>query len=108
MRLAASKRLSDAEKVRLLEGKVASLEQQLDWFKREVFGCKLEKRRIEDCQDQPLLSGFEPGEATPHAVEQETLTYTRRKQRLRDRQWSALWRLGAEADHSLQGPRVRG
>ena len=59
MTKAQSSALSDAEKVRLLEQKVASLEQQLDWFKRQVFGRKSEKRRIEDCPQQPLLNGWE-------------------------------------------------
>ena len=83
MKPAKSKRLSDAKKVQLLEAKVASLEQQLDWFKRQVFGRKSEKRRLEDCPEQPLLNGLELAkpEGGPDNVEHETITYTRRKQR---------------------------
>ena len=50
---------SDREKVLALEQKVQSLEQQLDWFKRQLFGRKSEKRIIEPDPMQPLLDGFE-------------------------------------------------
>lgn len=86
MNAAQSKPVSDAEKVRLLEQKVASLEQQLDWFKRQVFGRKSEKRRIEDCPEQPLLNGWElpKPEATAGSKERETITYSRNKNRSSD------------------------
>jgi hypothetical protein len=84
-----SKRLSDPEKVRALEETVASLndtvqslEHQLDWFKRQLFGRKSEKRLLEDNPHQPLLNGFAPDLADPSTpVPTETITYTRAKQR---------------------------
>ena len=81
-----SKPLSDAEKIRLLEEKVVSLEQQLDWFKRQVFGRKSEKRHIEPCPEQPLLSGLLLSGSSPAStpVPTETITYTRSKQRSSD------------------------
>lgn len=50
--------LSDAEKVTTLESRVESLEQQLDWFRRQLFGRKSEKRLVEDTAHQPQLDGF--------------------------------------------------
>ena len=52
-----SSQLSDRQKVVVLEDKVPSLEHQLDWFKRQLFGRKSEKRVLEDHPDQPLLDG---------------------------------------------------
>jgi len=72
---------SDREKVLALEEKVQSLEQQLDWFKRQLFGRKSEKRQVEDCPEQPLLNGFEVGPPPTVAPATETITYTRSKQR---------------------------
>ena len=43
-----SAKLSGREKVVVLEDKVQSLEHQLDWFKRQLFGRKSEKRLLED------------------------------------------------------------
>ena len=71
MRKSVSSRQSEHNKVLALEGKVLeserkiqSLEHQLDWFKRQLFGRKSEKRILEPNPDQPLLNGFEP-EAPP-------------------------------------------
>ncbi len=50
--------MNDREKVVVLQRKVESLEQQLDWFKRQLFGRKSEKRLIEDTPEQPLLDGL--------------------------------------------------
>lgn len=52
------------------------LNHQLDWFKRQLFGRKSEKRLIESAEQGDLLAG----EAKPpQAVERETVTYQRRK-----------------------------
>lgn len=52
------------------------LKHQLDWFKRQLFGRKSEKRLIETPGQGDLLAG----EAKPpQAVERETVTYQRRK-----------------------------
>ena len=76
-----SAKLSDREKVVVLEDKVQSLEHQLDWFKRQLFGRKSEKRLLEDPPNQPLLDGLvvETPASSPSA--KETITYTRAKQR---------------------------
>ena len=47
------------EKLQHSEQRVQSLEQQLDWFKRQLFGRKSEKRLMEPDPMQPLLDGFE-------------------------------------------------
>ena len=55
--------------VAALREEVAALTQQLDWFKRQVFGEKSEKRVI-DPQIQPDLLGDTHGCApTPEAAE---------------------------------------
>lgn len=64
-----------------LEQKVQSLEQQLDWFKRQLFGRKSEKRILEPNPEQPLLNGFEPDPPAPSTPDKQTITYTRTKQR---------------------------
>jgi len=75
--------LNDRDKVLALERKVELLEHQVDWFKRQLFGRKSEKRLVEDRPEQPLLEGLVS--QAPAAAETdtptETLTYTRRKQR---------------------------
>ncbi len=76
--------MNDREKVVVLQRKVASLEQQLDWFKRQLFGRKSEKRLIEDTPEQPLLDGLVVGVAPPAKDEKETITYTRGKRRGED------------------------
>lgn len=78
----ATQGLSDREKVVQLQEQVQSLEHQLDWFKRQLFGRKSEKRLLEPPPNQPLLTGFAPESAeqsTP--APSETITYTRTKQR---------------------------
>ena len=77
----ASSKMSDREKVVVLEEKVRSLEHQLDWFKRQLFGRKSEKREFEEHPEQPLLEGFDVAPAPAREVEKETITYTRSKQR---------------------------
>ncbi len=83
MKQAPSKTPSEREQIRLLEEKVASLEQQLDWFKRQVFGRKSEKRLVEPCPEQPLLDGLSLSRPNTERAdaERETITYTRTKQR---------------------------
>ena len=66
------------------EQRIQSLEQQLDWFKRQMFGRKSEKRIIEPNPMQPLLDGFEAEPPPAAKVEKQTITYTRTKQRGQD------------------------
>lgn len=72
---------SERDKVLALEQKVQSLEHQLDWFKRQLFGRKSEKRILEPNPDQPLLDGFEVKKPPAVQGEKQTITYTRTKQR---------------------------
>ena len=82
MSYVVSSPLSDREKVVVLEEKVLSLEHQLDWFKRQLFGRKSEKRLLEDNPHQPLLNGFvDEAPAPASSPEKETITYTRSKRR---------------------------
>ena len=61
-----------------LEGQVAELARQLEWFKKQLFGAKSEKR-IDRCPHQMVLGeAFAPPEA-PVDQDQETITYTRGK-----------------------------
>ncbi|MGK0171489.1 MAG: transposase [Gammaproteobacteria bacterium] len=85
MNRAVSNDSTDREKVLVLEEKVQSLEHQLDWFKRQLFGRKSEKRLLKDNPHQPLLNGFaDETHAAGPPPEKETITYTRAKQRSSD------------------------
>ena len=66
-------------KTTALKTQVATLTQQLDWFKRQLFGRKSERRLIDPNPDQRLLNGFEDESSSTAAVEKETITYQRRK-----------------------------
>ncbi len=67
-----------AEALRL-RSEVDSLQQQLDWFKRQLFGRKSEKRLIEHPDQLGLaeLLGDATPPSTPPAIEE--ISYTRRK-----------------------------
>lgn len=84
MKDAAAKATNDQERVAALERQVESLEQQLDWFKRQLFGRKSEKRLVEVPPEQPLLDGLVADTSTSAAPSTETVTYTRRKKRRDD------------------------
>ncbi|MFA6716919.1 MAG: IS66 family transposase [Victivallaceae bacterium] len=62
-----------------LTATVEELRQQLDWFKRQLFGQKSE-RFVDPDPDAPLLPGFEEAPAPPEP-EKETVNYERRKHR---------------------------
>ncbi len=65
-----------------LQAQIQTLKTQLDWFKRQLFGAKSEKRLlIESAIQADLLAGLNT--ATPRTLppESETVTYERRKQR---------------------------
>jgi transposase len=68
---------------RRLRSEVDSLKQQLDWFKRQLFGRKSEKRLIDnpDQLDLAALLGDAAPPGEPPATEQ--ITYTRRKDKQR-------------------------
>ena len=78
-----ARRIAELEQtVVQLQSSNAALEQQLDWFKRQLFGRKSERREIEPNAHQPILNGFEAdkskGEPRP---ESERISYTRNKRR---------------------------
>ena len=63
-----------------LKGQLEQLQAQVDWFKRQLFGEKSEKRHLLDTQSQAdLLAslGKESAESTPPAT--ETVSYERRR-----------------------------
>lgn len=66
-----------------LKEQVASLKTQLDWFKRQLFGERSEKRLLIDPAIQADLLASLGGEvaATPKPAEKEKITYERRKPR---------------------------
>jgi len=74
-----------AEKMVLLQAENQSLKSQLDWFKKQLFGQKSEKRLIDDNPDQAsLLEGL--GGTVQSELEPviEEITYKRRKGKQRD------------------------
>ncbi len=70
-----------------LKAQLQSLQQQLDWFKKQIFGSKSEKRLIEPPPGQSTLfdslvgNEGQPCEIQPKA---EEITYTRHKGKQRD------------------------
>lgn len=80
---AASAEADPAAVIQALQAEVASLKQQLDWFKRQLFGRKSEKRLIEnpDQLDLSALLGEAPAPADPEPTEE--ITYRRRKRKPR-------------------------
>ena len=80
------------------QAEIAALKQQLDWFKRQLFGRKSEKRIIEhpDQLDLGALLGEAPVATEPEATEK--ITYTRRKpkQRKEDDVTDSGLRFGAD------------
>ena len=70
--------------IQALQAEIAALKQQLDWFKRQLFGRKSEKRIIEhpDQLDLGKLLGDTPAHSDPEPTEQ--ITYRRRKPKQRN------------------------
>ena len=81
---AASTEADAAAVIQALQAEVASLKEQLDWFKRQLFGRKSEKRIIEhpDQLDLSALLGDAPPPAEPEPTEE--ITYRRRKPKQRN------------------------
>ena len=79
----ASAATDPAVVIQSLQQEIAALKQQLDWFKRQLFGRKSEKRLIEhpDQFDFGALLGAPP--AAEASVPTEKITYTRRKPKQR-------------------------
>jgi transposase len=70
--------------IQALQAEVATLKEQLDWFKRQLFGRKSEKRIIEnpDQLDLGALLGEAPALSEPEPTEE--ITYRRRKRKQRN------------------------
>jgi transposase len=67
-----------------LQAQVHALKTQLDWFKRQLFGSKSEKRRVLDPAIQAdLLARLAQAPAETPAPATEQITYTRRKAKQR-------------------------
>lgn len=65
-----------------LQEQIQQLKHQLDWFKRQLFGSKSEKRLIIDPAIQPdLLAGLNAALPKTPPPATEKITYERRKQR---------------------------
>ena len=65
----------------ILRGEVEALKHQLDWFKRQVFGQKSERRRIDGASAQLSLGdALNPEQSTPAppSVERPVAAHTRR------------------------------
>jgi len=63
-----------------LKAQYASVKQQLDWFKRQLFGSKSEKRMdIDPAVQGNLLAGLGVVAPPPKETPTETITYQRRK-----------------------------
>lgn len=63
-----------------LMAQLASVKQQLDWFKRQLFGQKSEKRlEIDPAVQASLFDALGVESPPPKAPETETITYQRRK-----------------------------
>ncbi len=62
-----------------LESENANLKRQLDWFKKQMFGTKSERRLVQTSPDQLLLNGLLGEVLKPEPAETETITYQRGK-----------------------------
>ena len=100
--------------IRALKAEIAALKQQLDWFKRQLFGRKSEKRIIEnpDQLDLGALLGDAPPPTEPEPTEE--ITYRRRKrskQRSEDDVTDSGLRFGPDVPIEvieLSAPRLNG
>jgi transposase len=62
-----------------LEARVRELSRQLEWFRRQLFGRKSERRIVEADPHQPLLDGLGESGKARAPVATETVSYERRK-----------------------------
>jgi len=99
--------------IQALQTEVAALRQQLDWFKRQLFGRKSEKRIIEhpDQLDLSALLGETSPPAEPEPTEEITYTRRRPKQRREDDVTDAGLRFGPDVPIEvieLSAPQLEG
>jgi len=69
-----------------LRAELAAVHQQLAWFKRQLFGAKSEKRRIEEPPGQTNLLGHLASPSAPAAAAEEETVRRRRKKKQRGEQ----------------------
>ncbi len=62
-----------------LEQRNRVLTQQLDWFRRQLFGPKSERRLVDDNPCQPLLEGFTESRQPAPPAPLQTVSYQRRR-----------------------------
>lgn len=73
--------VEEYEALKAAAAKVVALQEQLDWFKRQLFGRKSE-RVIDSSEESPLLTGFELPDADEEVPETMTVpAHDRRKKR---------------------------
>lgn len=79
--MSSAVRLAELERKNAeLSGELASLKQQLEWFKRQLFGRKSEKRLdIDPAVQGNLLANLGVANPPPRDEPKETVTYQRRK-----------------------------
>jgi len=78
---AQAERAQHRQRIAALEAKAADLQRQVDWFKRQLFGRKSERRLLEpDAQQLPLQGLLTAVEAPPPPT--ETVTAYQRRSRL--------------------------
>src|SRR5439155_7820930 len=67
---AQAERARHRQRIAALEAKAADLQRQVDWFKRQLFGRKSERRLLEpDAQQLPLAGLLTAAEAPPPPTE---------------------------------------
>ncbi len=97
--------LQVVEKMAALEAEVQSLKSQLDWFKKQLFGQKSEKRLVDENPHQAsLLAGLESPISPQPEPDLEEITYKRRKGKLRDK--SCVTGQGLRFDDSVPVERI--
>jgi transposase len=95
----------EAARIAELEAQVRTLSAQLDWFKRQLFGRKSEKRSIVDLAHQPLLDGLFDSEApSASPAPTEEIAYRRRKGKQRGQE--CLTEEGLRFDESVPVERI--
>ena len=93
------------KKMASLEAEVQSLKAQLDWFKKQLFGQKSEKRLVDANPHQAsLLAGLETKISTQPEPATEEITYTRRKGKQRDK--DCVTEQGLRFDDSVPVERI--
>jgi len=68
----------------LLRQEVQQLKQQLDWFKKQIFGQKSEKRFVDNSTHPSLFDELPVPDDSK--TEKQTITYKRRKNKQRDKE----------------------